>query len=158
MGQQRSPLKSAKLTPRDSKFIHGIVQGKTKRQAMKDAGYRGTPGSVSVKASHTLAKPNVQEALMEAMTRAGIDVDTIAKTIRNGLTATKQEIVRKLEPTEDGSEAFTTTYEDVPDHNVRHKYLETTLKIGGMITQDAPNITNNFLLVNSSDKDLWDSL
>lgn len=151
MAKAAKPLtKSRPLTYKETKLIQGIVQGKTKRQAAVDAGYGTSPTSAASIASETLSKPNVQEAMMSAMTAAGIDAALLARTIKNGLTATKGIIVRDpgaVDTDESKNSAF---YEEVPDHAVRHRYLETSLKIAGVVSSDAAGITNNFIYVASN--------
>jgi hypothetical protein len=145
--------KSPKLTVKQAKLINGIIAGKTKRQAAKDAGYSGNPESLSAGASQVLKKVNVQEAMMEAMTRAGIDADLLAGTIKRGLTATKGVIVRDPGAVDSDESANSAFYEEVPDHAIRHRFLETSLKIAGVVTADAGNITNNFLFIQANDRD-----
>lgn len=139
------------LTLKRAKFVEGKLLGKTNAQAYRDAGYKASNDNVArVESSKLLNKPNVQEAFMDAMHRAGIDADVLAQTIRNGLNASKTVIVRDpgaVDTDESKNSAFV---QEVPDHAVRHKYLETSLKVAGLVSSDASGITNNFIYVSSS--------
>lgn len=103
---------SQELTVKQTKFIKGVAQGKTKRQSAIDAGYKGTPETISVVASETLRKPNVQEALQKEMVRQGITIEKIIKPIKDGLDAEKVHIVGS------GDQAKA---EITPDHSIRLK-------------------------------------
>lgn len=138
-------LKTRPLTIRQKKLIKGKIEGKTHLQAYREAGYRGKSKETAiVEVSKTLSKPNVQEAMMAAMTAEGITAPLLAKTIKNGLLADKTVAVGKEE------EAFVDVQ---PDHAIRHRFLETSLKIAGLVTADAGNITNNFIFVQGNDND-----
>ncbi len=135
--------KTRGITPKQAKFVRGIVEGKTQTQAYIDAyDTKGHIPTVEAEASKTIRKPQVKEALLEAMTRKGISADSIAQTIQDGLQATK--IVTS--PTEPDRE--------VADHPTRHKFLETTLKVVGVTTDKESGSINNFgnMIVTKADK------
>ena len=105
-----------KLTAKEAKLVAGIVSGKTKKQAAKDAGYAGDGAGLSVNTSKVLKRPNVQEALQAEFIKQNITLGRIVKPISDALDASK--IVTS--PTEPDKE--------VPDHGIR-------LKASGMAAQ-----------------------
>lgn len=115
----------AKTTVKQAKFIKGVVEGKTKRQAAKDAGYSGSPETLSVTASEVLKKPNVQAALHEEMARQGISIDAVVKPVADGLKA-KKEIT------------------NTPDHTTRLAAVKIAAKWMGLEQQGETNTTYNF--------------
>lgn len=76
------------LTVKQTKLVKGIAEGKTKRQAGIDAGYSGTPETVSVSVNEALKNPNVQEALQDEMARQGITLEKIIAPVKQALEAT----------------------------------------------------------------------
>lgn len=78
-------------------------------------------------------KPHVRDALIEALARVGVNPDRLAGVIAEGLDA------EKIDPkwgTRD------------KDHNVRHKFLESSLKIVGVTGMDhnpSPKSLNVFV-------------
>ncbi|HJP81433.1 MAG TPA: hypothetical protein VJ841_03515 [Candidatus Saccharimonadales bacterium] len=82
-----SRAKKRSLTIREARLIRGVVAGKTKRQAARDAGYTGSNETVSVTASRVLSKANVQEALAKAMDHHGITIEKIIAPVAKALDA-----------------------------------------------------------------------
>ncbi len=135
--------KTKGLTPKQAKFVKGIVEGKTQAEAYIEAyDTKGHLPTVEAEASKTTNKPQVKQAIVEAMTRKGITEDAIAQVIHDGLNATK--IVTS--PTEPDKE--------VADHPTRHKFLETTLKVVGATDTKEPGSINNFgnMVISKGDK------
>jgi hypothetical protein len=55
-----------KLTPKQAKFVKGIAEGKTQREAYTEAyDTNGTKEVVDVQASQLMSKDNIQEALQQ---------------------------------------------------------------------------------------------
>lgn len=69
------------------------------------------------------------ETIRDECVRVGIKMPVIAKTIMDGLTAMKSQLDKYGDVIEIG-----------PDYGVRHKYLETTLKLFGF---DEPPVDNS---------------
>jgi DNA-binding CsgD family transcriptional regulator len=97
------------LTLKERKLIKGIVAGKSQTQSAVDAGY--SVRSAAALATHTLKKVNVRNALLAAMQKAGITDEALADKMREGMDAQ--------------------TDKDRPDHAIRHRFLETALKVRG---------------------------
>ncbi len=98
------------LTVKEAMLIKGVVAGKTKRQAAKDAGYAGSDTVVSVTASQVLNKPNVKAAMQAALEQAGVTVEGVAVIIADGMKA-ERTVISGV-----GDNAI---IEKTPDHNVR---------------------------------------
>lgn len=113
---RQTRIKKRPLTVREAKLIMGVAAGKTKRQAAKDAGYTGSDEVVSVTASQVLNKPNVKEAMQDALAQAGVTIQGIARVVADGMKAEKVFIIG------DGESAMADVQ---PDHNIR-------LRAGGM--------------------------
>lgn len=120
------PKKHRPLTVRDRKVVKGILEGKSMRQAMSDAGF--TKNTANAKGSKKLEKlaPTIQ-ALME---KRGLTDDKLLEVLDGGLQANRPLTVSDGK----GEGAH---IEQFPDHGVRHKYLETGLKLKGHLQSDA---------------------
>lgn len=142
-------MSKPKLTPKQAKFVKGIVEGKTQADAYIEAyDTKGHLPTVEAEASKTTKKPQVKQAIISALERKGLTDDSIAGVIMDGLSA--QNYI-KTERVEGAGKNRLKTEElmPVPDLNTRHKYLETTLKLTGASTEtkDGSN-TFNFVQVN----------
>jgi hypothetical protein len=115
--------KKPKLTIKQAKFVKGVASGISKREAAKLAGYSGSPETLSVTASEVLKKPNVQEALAIALEKHGLSPDSVVSVVKDGMSATKVNIIRDPLGGEDSAFA-----EETPDHSIR-------LKAAGMAAQ-----------------------
>lgn len=115
-------------TKKQLQAIDNLVEnGGNVSKAMRDAGY-------SEMTAKTPQKLTESKAFNELMSEAITDAKLI-KVIDDGLTANKTF-------TEDGEII------DVPDHAVRHKFLETALKVKGAFKTDA---TGNTFIFNKGD-------
>lgn len=138
---QRKPL-----TPKEIKLVKGIAEGKKKRTAATEAGYTGSPETISVTASQTLKKPNVQEALAEAFAAHGITIDAATKPIADGLKAEKVHIVGN------GEQAMADV---VPDHATRLKAAGMAFNLMGVGKQTA-DVTINFIGHTREQQEIYD--
>lgn len=84
-------VKAPKVTVKQARFVKGIAEGKKKRDAARDAGYSGSPETLSVTASEVLKKPNVQEALQAELEKQGITLEKIVRPITNALNSDSVE-------------------------------------------------------------------
>jgi hypothetical protein len=106
------------LSPREQLAVKGLLAGKTQSQALLDAGYSESMAMKQQK--KVIGRARVQNALAAALEDFGIDAHLLAQTIREGLEAVR---VVSSGP---GRPAM-----EVPDHNVRHKFLQTALELRG---------------------------
>ncbi len=115
------------LTPKEAQVLYGLAQGKRAPKAVQEAGY-----DLKGAQAHALAEgirrkyTDANGYLLVALEEKGIDMNLVAGKLKEGLDAS-YALKRSLPEEEGGG----TTVEMVPDFNVRHKYLETTLDIMG---------------------------
>lgn len=114
------PTKKPTLTVKQAKLVKGVAQGKKKRDAARDAGYSGSPETLSVTASEVLKKPNVQEALQAELQRQGIGMEDIVAPVANALKA-KVRLTSRV----DGE----TIEIDAPDLEMQLKGHDRAIKI-----------------------------
>ncbi len=139
MTSQRQPLSIKEI-----KLVKGIAEGKKKRHAAKAAGYTGSPETLSVTASKTLKKVNVQEALANALREHGITLDAAIAPIGRALTATKVSI------SGNGESAFAEVVEDI---DLQLKGSDRALKLMGIGQQE---VTINFISHAQEQRNLYD--
>lgn len=118
-------LYMSKLTLRERKLIFGIAKGLDFSDAARQAGY--AESTVNGHLNKIIGKRRVQEALDDIFKRIGLSDEQLAIALRAGLEATKP---LPLMTVNDGSKG---TYVEVPDHLMRHRYLETVLFLKGYI-------------------------
>ena len=130
------------LTVKQKKLVKGIAEGKTKRQAAIDAGYSpDNPEAASVSASQQLKKPNVREAFLEAMDKAGITNDTVSQVLKDGLVANR--VISAIPGTE--ANGGTVDFVDVPDHPTRLKAVKIAVDILGVEAAKQVNVRDQSL-------------
>jgi phage terminase small subunit len=132
-----------KVTVREAKLVQGVVAGKTKRQAAKDAGYGGSPETLSVRASSVIKKSNVQDYYAELMAKHEITVERALKPISKALDAKKTVV------TGDGDNA---SYNEVDDLDMQLKGSDRALKLLGVSAPENPITNYNFINVAKGDK------
>lgn len=132
-----------KVTVREAKLVQGVVAGKTKRQAAKDAGYGGSPETLSVRASSVIKKSNVQDYYAELMAKNEITVERALKPISKALDAKKTVV------TGDGDNA---SYNEVDDLDMQIKGSDRALKLLGVSAPENPITNYNFINVAKGDK------
>jgi phage terminase small subunit len=81
---KKGPKRAA--SPRARNYVKGVVEGKSKRQAAKDAGYSDTV------ASHPRRKldkqPGIQALFQDILVKAGATDELLARRMYEGLNAT----------------------------------------------------------------------
>lgn len=118
-----------------------LLSGKMPEEALRIAGY--SESCAKFAQSRIIQKPIVQNIMAEAMARAGIDADSLAKVAADGLKCHKPVVVDKC-------------LEEYPDHSTRHKYLETCVELAGLkpaIQADASALTYESLLMQAVDSE-----
>lgn len=111
-----------KLTQKQAQFVKNFVETGNGTASAMDAYEATTVDSAANIASQNLNKPKIADEIEKALTKKGITADKIAQVIADGLEATKIGYDKENE------EYFET---GLPDHNARHKYLETVIEITG---------------------------
>lgn len=117
--------KSAKPNTRQRRYVKGIVDGKSKAQAARDAGYAE---SVALKAGDKIeSKPAVQSAFRELLEKAGITDEKLAKRLNEGLDAKETKFFQH--------QGLVISKRTVVDHGARKNYLDTVLKLKGHLVE-----------------------
>ena len=120
------------LTIKERKFIRGYIQHGNMTQAVLDAGYKAKDRDVASAIGCRLLK-NVRPYIADVMEMRGIDDVRLSKIIDEGLEAQKIEMVKDAK----GNQKFGM----VIDHYIRHKYLDTALKVKGGFAPEKKAIT-----------------
>jgi len=106
------------LSVRETKMVNGMLEGKSRPKAALSAGY-----SPSYAERFNLHKrTSVKNALIKAMKMRGIDAQRFALVMDEGLSAKRGVVVNGV-------------IQEISDHGVRHKYLETGLKVSGYMKE-----------------------
>ena len=108
--------------------------------AMREAGY-------SPATAKTPQKLTESKAFAQIMEESGITDIKLSEVLKDGLEATKAVVMGK-----ESTESFVDVQ---PDYAIRHKYLETGLKMKGLVPKDAmPG--SNFIQINNTLKGKYD--
>lgn len=134
MNTQRKAANSP--TVKERKLVQGIAEGKSKRQAAKDAGYTGSNETISVRASTVLKKDNVRELLNQALLRHNITIDRVLAPVDEALTGIKQMVVEGK-------------IMEVEDIDLKLKGHDRAVRLMGLI-QPANNGDTTNIFINSS--------
>lgn len=109
-----SPIKKT-----DAIILQAIHDGKHPAVACKEAGLAVPPAHAKTYVEHVKSKyEDAQGGLLVALENVGVDLDTVATSIKEGLQATR--------PAKAGQMII-----DKPDFGTRHKYVETALDVMG---------------------------
>ena len=111
MSKPEKRVVKEKLMPasiRERKLVQEILRGKSIRQAAKDAGY--AESTACVKSYGILQRPRVQTCLTDALERAGITPEALAKPIYEALEARVRMTNSRL---------GTVIETELPDHQTR---------------------------------------
>jgi hypothetical protein len=109
-----SPIKES-----DAKILQATQAGKHPSLAVKEAGLKMAGPAAKTYVEHIKRKyMDSQGGLLVALENVGVNLETVAGKIKDGLEATRT--------TKSGQSVI-----HVPDHSTRHKYLETTLDVMG---------------------------
>ena len=107
---------------------------------MREAGY-------SPATAKTPQKLTESKAFAQIMEESGITDIKLSEVLKDGLEATKAVVMGK-----ESTESFVDVQ---PDYAIRHKYLETGLKMKGLVPKDAmPG--SNFIQINNTLKGKYD--
>ena len=157
-----------KPTEQDIKIAAGLAAGKKKNEALTDAGV--SPENARSNSAELLGRPGVRAALAEALDKASVNIDRVAQALNEGLSATKiisanllviAEDGKEVLPIKDGyidatDEAKQKEFIRVEDFAVRHKYLETSIKLlfpaeGSVITEERVTISEERNLIDQAE-------
>jgi len=118
--ERNMKTKKREISIRARKYIKNKVSGMSDYQAAIKAGYKkGT----AIAAKQNIEKPRVKEELYDLMDKKGLTNDKLLDVTSEGLEA------QKIHGTGDN-------FVEIADYAVRHKYLETALRLKGHGTHD----------------------
>ena len=109
------------LDERERRFVKGVVAGKSKIQAAKDAGY--SKSTAEKKSYAILQRPLVKSELTTALERARVTLKQIVQPIADALKATKSKVNK------DGLMVES----QVPDHKIRLEASRAAVALFGGI-------------------------
>jgi len=123
MNTEETPVPSVKsgltspIKPTDAIILQAIHEGKHPAVACKEAGLAVPPAHAKTYVEYVKSKySDAQGGLLVALENVGVDLDTVATSIKEGLQATR--------PAKAGQMII-----DKPDYGTRHKYVETALDV-----------------------------
>lgn len=109
-------MKSVQIDPRTNMYIKNKIAGMNNTQAALQAGF---PRSIARKAAERVETPEVKRRMLQILDDIGLSDVHLANFLKEGLT--------------EANKTFGTgdNFVETPDYGVRHKYLETALKLRG---------------------------
>ncbi len=126
-------------------------------------GLSGYKAAIKAGYSHATAlnaHRNIEKRIKfdDMLVKAGLDNDTIMRVLGEGLVATKViSAMVIVKPNTDGTpnldikelpaDSKTTDFIDVPDYNVRHRYLETLLKLKGELREIVESKSEKLVII-----------
>ena len=128
---KRRQRKRKHLTTKDRTMIKHICEGMEPKEAAKEVGY--SEGYVNSNIETILAKPAVKAKFTEIMEKIGLDDETLALALKDGITANKviSAVVTKtkLDPELEDANGASYDFVEVPDYTNRHRFLKTALDL-----------------------------
>lgn len=118
--------KNSNLTVRERRFAAGVVKGLTPTEAMRQAGYAES----TALSKQGQKSEKVRDFIVELMDEQGLSLRELLEVLKDGLGATKQIALPDM------------SIMEVPDYAVRHKFLETALKLRGYLQKQEVNLSN----------------
>ena len=115
-----------------------VVNGGNMSEALRKAGY----SDAMVKNSHKVSK---SKGFKEILIQQGITDEKLAKRLNEGLDATKAIVM--------GKESNDSFVDVQPDFAIRHKYIETSLKLKGLMQDQSAS--NNFFQIIKEQKNKY---
>jgi len=131
-----------KLTERQSRFVDNYVDSGNGAEAARRAGYSEERARIT--ASELVSKRNIQAAIAERMDEGGITEKRLLKVLDEGLSATKTHFNQKT----DGD----AEKEVHDDYAVRHRYLDTALKLRDMFPAEKKKLRHDFSNITPEDE------
>ena len=134
MAEKKKAKKKRPLNIRERKLIKALISGEPPTTAMKTAGY--SKETAEGKAGKKVGESRIQETIQQLMEKRGITDDRLSEVLEKGLEATKNISCMIVNTSGDGQKdanSMTKDFVEVDDYAVRHKYLETGLKLKGYL-------------------------
>ena len=133
------------LTPRQLRYLTARIEGKTKEESKRIAGYSEKSNT------HRIENTNKKNgSLKEALEAVGLTQDYLAEKIKEGVDAHKKNFF--------AFEGKVTDEREIPDYDVRHKFTKTALEVRGDISEGGVNLNLGLIQVGSSKTvELWNA-
>ena len=133
------------LTVKQKKFVSNKAKGMSGAEAARQAGY--SPHSAREIAAENLSKPNIRDAFLTAMEKAGITDEKVSGVLKDGLEANRVISAVILEKHGDDSNATdkTNDFIEVPDHPTRLKAVSLVKDIKGLEAAKQVNLRDQTL-------------
>lgn len=111
------------LTDRQIKYLAARAEGKSKKEAVRIAGYNEHTSSSGLERS-----PALRQALLSAMEAQGLTGEYLARKIMIGTETKKTHFFAQDGIVKDSRE--------VPDNEIQHKYVRTALEVRGDLIKE----------------------
>lgn len=131
--KQMATLKKRPPTLKQKIAIQKIANGSSIRKAMREAGYAPNTASQTTKLTNS-------EGFKQLLEQLNVTDDRLAKVLDEGLGASKAVVM--------GIKSEESFVDIQPDFAVRHKYLETGLRLRGYAKEEG-NQNLNVVFVNN---------
>jgi len=123
MKEKASKIKDLGLSNREKLVVHHLISGQTAKSAVKLAGYAD-----GTKSNQVTSRDRVRLGVLLSLESAGLGIDTITATLKEGLKSTK----------------LFGTYDDfieIADYPTRLKYCETIIKLADLNPEQNQTLT-----------------
>lgn len=121
------------LTTKQLKYMAARLQGKTKEDAKREAGYSENSSTKTIEETN-----GVQGTLKTALEKVGLTDQIIADKLRKGLSTQKTHLV--------SFEGKFTDEKKTDDNDIQHRYMRTILEVRGDL-QSGNNMQLNLGLI-----------
>ena len=122
---QSSPSNLTEIGKRDTRLVKIILKNPEKplNEAMIEAGFSET--TANKQAKRTVEKSSIQTAMQKALDKAGINDDSLANNLKDGLAATK--VISAVAGNQ--ANGGTVDFVDVPDFPSRRQFQDMAHKL-----------------------------
>jgi phage terminase small subunit len=134
MAGKRKLKKQKPLTPRERRLVYALTDpaNKTTTDALRAAGF--AESTIKAQAKRTVGNSRIQKAIAELMEERGLTDERLLDVLSDGLKANK--VISAMVVAAGGTgmadaHSMTKDFVEVEDHFVRHKFLDTALKLKG---------------------------
>ncbi len=120
------------LTPKERIAVAGLASGMSKKDSLLSAGY--SENTANKHPESVYGKTRVVQAIAELMDEMGLTDRRLLETLKDGLEANKVISANVIMPSGEGMKdagSMTKDFIEVPDHDARHKFMTTGLKLRG---------------------------
>ena len=117
------------MQKRDKRLIRIILANPEMphNEAMIKAGFSKT--TANKQAKRTVERSSIQTPIMQALEKAGINDDSLAQKIKDGLECKKIISATVIHKDKDGKTEQIDDFIEVPDNPTQHRYVDTALKL-----------------------------